>query len=116
MIHVPPDATVYFDGDLTRGQGEVRRFVSPPLDPDGSYTYEIRAVWEENGRTVDRVKKIHVRAGQLNTLDFLALRTRDTRRGENDNPKSNRNGTGDREPTLPPPHPQKEDQNKPPIF
>jgi uncharacterized protein (TIGR03000 family) len=114
MIHVPPDATVYFDGELTRGQGEVRRFESPPLEPDASYTYEIRAVWEENGRTVDRVKKIHVRAGQLNALDFLAL-SRDPR-DETRNPNTDRNRTRDREPTLPPPHPQPRDENKPPTF
>jgi uncharacterized protein (TIGR03000 family) len=116
MIHVPPDATVYFDGELTRGQGEVRRFESPPLDPDGSYTYEIRAVWDENGRTVDRVKKIHVRAGQLNALDFLAPGSPDVRGGETHNPNTNRNRTRDRDPTLPPPHPQRQDQNQPPTL
>jgi uncharacterized protein (TIGR03000 family) len=56
QIHCPPDASVYFDGERTTQQGELRRFVTPPLEPGEDYHYEIRAVWDEDGRRVDRVR------------------------------------------------------------
>jgi uncharacterized protein (TIGR03000 family) len=87
-VHVPPDARVYFSGQPTSQGGEFRQFVSPPLDPSKDYTYEIRAIWTENGRPVDRTRKLDVRNGQVVNIDFL---TPD--RSDQPMPKSDRTDT-----------------------
>jgi uncharacterized protein (TIGR03000 family) len=82
-VHVPSDARVFFDGEQTREQGEFRQFVSPALEPNENYTYEIKASWMENGRPVERTRKLQVRAGQRLNVDFLAMgQGRDTRSNE----------------------------------
>jgi uncharacterized protein (TIGR03000 family) len=70
-VRVPdPDAEVWIEGKATRQQGTRREFISPPLDPDKSYTYEVRARWTENGRTVERIRNVPVRASEAATADF----------------------------------------------
>jgi uncharacterized protein (TIGR03000 family) len=73
-IHVPPHARVFFDGAPTQQPGEFRQFVSPPLEPNRTYTYEIRAAWTENGDTVVHTRELEVRRGQELKIDFLAER------------------------------------------
>ena len=51
----------------------VRRWAprqSPPLTPGQDYTYEVHARWTDDGRTVDRTRKIHVRANALTEVDL----------------------------------------------
>jgi uncharacterized protein (TIGR03000 family) len=119
QIHCPPDATVYFDGERTTQQGELRRFVTPSLEPGQDYHYEIRAVWDENGRRVDRVRKVEVAAGELRNVDFLAIGGRArSERTDYDRDRNhgdyNRDQTRDRDRLAPPPEPI--DRNKPPTF
>src|SRR5262245_41281784 len=71
-IHVPPHARVFFDGAPTWQPGEFRKFVSPPLESNRTYTYEIRAEWTENGGTAEETRKLEVRRGQELKIDFLA--------------------------------------------
>jgi uncharacterized protein (TIGR03000 family) len=71
-VRVPSNAQVWFDGENTQQRGDLRRFVSPPLDPGKTFTYEIKASWTENGRQVERTRKVHVRAGQRLNVDFMA--------------------------------------------
>jgi len=71
-IVVPPDATVWFDGDQTTQTGPAREFVSPPLAPGQTYTYHVRARWTENGRPVEQERDIHVRANQQTIENFVA--------------------------------------------
>jgi uncharacterized protein (TIGR03000 family) len=71
-VHVPKaNAQVFFDGDRTQQTGQTREFMSPPLEPNHTYTYTIRAQWEDNGRPMERTKKITVRAGDHPTVDFM---------------------------------------------
>jgi uncharacterized protein (TIGR03000 family) len=72
-VHVPPDARVFFDGEQTSEQGGFRQFVSPALEPNENYTYEIKASWMENGQPVERTRKFRVRPGQRLDVDFLAM-------------------------------------------
>jgi uncharacterized protein (TIGR03000 family) len=69
-ITVPPDATLWFDGVLTRQTGARRGFVSPPLTPGQNYTYEVHARWTQDGRTVDRTRTIRVRANTQTEADL----------------------------------------------
>jgi len=69
-----PDATarVFFDDSLTQQTGPNREFVTPPLTPDKSYVYTIRATWMENGHEVNRSQDVKVQAGRDTTVDFRA--------------------------------------------
>lgn len=85
-VRVPdPNAEVWIEGQRTQQRGASREFVSPPLNPDKNYTYEIRARWTENGRDVERTKSVPVRANGTATVDFTASdnrsRTDDIDRG-----------------------------------
>lgn len=69
-VSVPADAKIYVNGLPTRSIGEVRRYVSRGLSDGMSYTYEVRAVADRNGETVEETKKVEVRAGQEVELAF----------------------------------------------
>ena len=71
-VRVPPHARVSFEGSRTHYPGEFRHFVSPPLDPNRTYTYEIRSAWTENGGTTERTRNVNVHPGQQVNVDFLA--------------------------------------------
>src|SRR5438876_1020796 len=44
-VLVPPVAQVTVDGKATTSTGPVRYFETPPLAPDKTFTYELRASW-----------------------------------------------------------------------
>jgi uncharacterized protein (TIGR03000 family) len=71
-IRVPSDAQIWFDGDKTSQTGSFRQFVSPQLEPDKTYTYQIRAKWIKDGGSVEQTRTVAVRAGQHVGVDFLA--------------------------------------------
>jgi len=66
-----PDAVVWVDGQRTTPGGLVREFVSPPNDPNREFGYEIRAEWNEGGRTVTRARKVTFFAGDRLTVNLL---------------------------------------------
>ena len=73
-VRVPPDATIWFDGQKTTQTGPVRQFETPALDPGHDYTYSLRVKWNQNGRDVERAREITVHAGDRIGLDFLGAR------------------------------------------
>jgi uncharacterized protein (TIGR03000 family) len=68
-VRVPPGAVIWVDGTQTNGQGVERRFVTPPMAP-GKYYYEVKAVWIEGGRSVERQHHLTFRAGDRVVYDF----------------------------------------------
>jgi uncharacterized protein (TIGR03000 family) len=70
MVRVPADAQLSFDGTPTQQTGPQREFVSPTLTPGQDYTYEIKARWTEDGKTVDRTRTVHVRANDWISVDM----------------------------------------------
>ena len=70
-VEVPTNAEVWFGGHKTNQTGTERLFHSPPLEPKGNYTYEVRARWTENGKVVDLTRNVPVRAGDNASIDFL---------------------------------------------
>jgi uncharacterized protein (TIGR03000 family) len=76
-IMVPADAEVWFDGAKTTQTGPDREFVSPPLRPGQSYSYDVRARWKDGGRDVDRTRHVTFYAGDELTLDFTAGRVQE---------------------------------------
>ena len=69
-IRVPADAQIWVEGNKTTSTGTVRAFQSPPLTPGSSYTYDIRATWNENGREVTQTQKVNVTAGGDSNVVF----------------------------------------------
>ena len=63
-VYLPEDARLFIEGQDTRSQGEMRRFVSPPLPP-GKYIYTIKAIipGPDGPRTVTR--QIDIRPGDF---------------------------------------------------
>lgn len=94
------DARVTFDGSATQQRGMDRVFISSLPNRNKDYTYTIRAAWNEDGRDMNRERKVKVRAGQSVTVDFRADSgndgainrdsNRDTNRDNNRNPDANR--------------------------
>jgi uncharacterized protein (TIGR03000 family) len=71
-VRVPENATVWINGDEATQTGSRREFTSSGHTPGKTYTYTIRARWEEGGKTVDRTQKVPVQGGERRVIDFLA--------------------------------------------
>jgi uncharacterized protein (TIGR03000 family) len=69
-VRLPADAELWFQGVKTSQLGAFRRFVTPPLDPDRNYGYDVRATWTENGRTVTQERHVRINAGDHVVLDL----------------------------------------------
>jgi uncharacterized protein (TIGR03000 family) len=69
-VRVPADAQIWVENQATMQTGAVRNFVSPELVPGRDYLYDIRAVWQQDGHTVQQDRQLTVRAGSNITLDF----------------------------------------------
>jgi uncharacterized protein (TIGR03000 family) len=64
------DAQVWFDNQATTQRGMERLFHSPPLEPNQSFAYTIKARWMENGQAVNRERRVNVQAGRNITVNF----------------------------------------------
>ncbi|HEY8503457.1 MAG TPA: TIGR03000 domain-containing protein [Gemmataceae bacterium] len=72
-LRVPPAAEVWIDGEPMADQtGAVRQFVTPPLDPGKTYTYEVRVRWMAGDQPREQVRTITFRAGDEKSLMILA--------------------------------------------
>jgi len=69
-VLVPTDAEVWFDDIRMQQTGTSRLFVSPVLNPDKNYSYEVKARWTENGKAVERSKTISVQSGKQTVVNF----------------------------------------------
>jgi len=73
QVRVPENAQLFFEGDQTNQTGAMRTFISPALQPNKTYTYEIRARWNDNsGQGMDRSRKVTVQAGRRTFVDFTS--------------------------------------------
>jgi uncharacterized protein (TIGR03000 family) len=65
FAHVPDNAVIWIDDNLTTSQGTLRTFLSPPLTPNKGYTYKVRVAWVEDGKLVSRTHDFPVKAGDV---------------------------------------------------
>jgi uncharacterized protein (TIGR03000 family) len=64
------DAQIWLNGTLMSSQGFERNYSSPPLDLGVNYTYSVKAQWTRDGKPVEQLRDVTVRAGQRSTVDF----------------------------------------------
>jgi uncharacterized protein (TIGR03000 family) len=69
-VNVPEDAKIFVNGQATTSTGSTRQYVSRDLQSGFSYTYEVRAEVVRDGRTIEQVKKVDLRAGQTANVAF----------------------------------------------
>jgi uncharacterized protein (TIGR03000 family) len=70
IVYLPADAQLEVEGKKIQKTGEVRRFVSPPLEVDESYRYTLRATWKKDGQQLEAEREISFRAGQTVEVDL----------------------------------------------
>ncbi len=71
QLAVPENAEIRIDGEMTRQTGAVREFVSPPLTPGQSFTYQISVRYTNAaGKAIEDTRPIHVRANDWFRIDF----------------------------------------------
>jgi uncharacterized protein (TIGR03000 family) len=69
-IFCAPDAELEIHGVKTKQTGEVRTFVSPPLEPGKTYFYTIKIITPESGRNVVRMCTAEVKAGEETVVEL----------------------------------------------
>ena len=70
-LHVPANAQVWFSGDETTQKGADRSYVTPDLDRDRKYAYQIKVRWtDKDGKQLEREKRVPVRAGDRLNVDI----------------------------------------------
>jgi uncharacterized protein (TIGR03000 family) len=70
IVHAPPEAELWFDGNATKQKGPERTFETPPLVPGKSYNYAVRARWTQNGKTVEQFAMATVQPGGQASVQF----------------------------------------------
>jgi len=73
-VRVSPDAEVWFDDQKTSQTGPFRSFITPALNPDQDFVYHVRARWTENGRQMDKTRRIDVHAGDRLVVNLMGRR------------------------------------------
>lgn len=69
-VSVPSDARVFVNGVATSSRGAQRTYVSRGLTSGFKYTYEVRVETERDGKVVEEVKTVQLRAGENADLAF----------------------------------------------
>lgn len=70
VVLADPNATVLFDGRPTTSPGTERFFTTPDLTPGGSYHYQLRATWTQDGKQMTREQTIAVSPGRTSDVIF----------------------------------------------
>ena len=69
-VEVPADAKIFVNGQQTSSTGEIRQYISRNLQPGYNYTYEVRAEMVVDGKTVEEVKTVDLKAGEVAKVAF----------------------------------------------
>ena len=64
------DAQVWVEGVLTKTRGRDRIYVTAPLEKGYAYTYNIRAVWYQEGQEIALDRRVQITPGTARLVDF----------------------------------------------
>jgi uncharacterized protein (TIGR03000 family) len=70
-VRVWPDAEVLLDGRKVSQRGMVRAFATPPLRPGEKHSLDLTVRWTEDGKPVERKRKVELTPGTSVRLDFI---------------------------------------------
>jgi uncharacterized protein (TIGR03000 family) len=73
IVSVPTDAKLYIDDQPMKAGSERRSFSTPNLVEGETYFYEIRVEIMRDGKPINEVRKVNVRAGEVARVDFHEL-------------------------------------------
>jgi uncharacterized protein (TIGR03000 family) len=71
VAHVPENAAIWIQDELTSAKGSLREFVSPPLEANKLYVYSVRVGWIENGKVVSQSNKVSVKPGAIHCVYLM---------------------------------------------
>jgi uncharacterized protein (TIGR03000 family) len=69
-VRIQPDAELWIEGAKTMQTGDVREFISPPIQPGRPYTYEVKVKWMDNGQERTQTRTLKVEPGRLVRVDL----------------------------------------------
>lgn len=69
-VSVPTATKIYVNDKLTKTPGTYRRFKTPAINDGESLTYEVKAVYEQNGKELVQTKVVDLTSGSSKHLDF----------------------------------------------
>ncbi len=70
VVRLPAAASLTIEGEATKQTGPERVFVSPKLKAGKTYTYDLKATWEENGKPKTVTRQAEVAAGKRTVVDL----------------------------------------------
>jgi uncharacterized protein (TIGR03000 family) len=71
VVKLPADARLYANGELLPLTGPVRVFLTPALEPNRTYYYDLKIEVERGGKTVTREQKnVELQAGKVANVTF----------------------------------------------
>src|SRR5262249_36162062 len=70
VVKLPANAELRIGTSATVQTGPERLFISPPLTPGKSYSYQMVAIWKEGGKEKKVTRRVPVKAGETSTVDF----------------------------------------------
>jgi len=70
-VDVPDGALVFVNGAPTRSKGTFRRYVSSGLAPALWHSYEFRVLMTREGKRVEQIQRVWLRAGETKHLVFM---------------------------------------------
>jgi len=72
VIHLPADAKLYANGQLTGLSSSERIFMTPTLEKGRDFQYSLKVEYARNGKTVTDTRNVRVRAGEESFVEFGA--------------------------------------------
>lgn len=70
-VRVPDaNAEVWLSGHKTLSKGVMREFTTKALEPDKSYSAQVRAKWSDQGVQVEQQREVNLTPGDRVTIDF----------------------------------------------
>jgi uncharacterized protein (TIGR03000 family) len=70
IVRLPADARLFAENQLIPLTGAVRVFVTPQLEPDRTYYYELTIEVERGGKTVKNTQNVEMRVGNVSNVLF----------------------------------------------
>jgi uncharacterized protein (TIGR03000 family) len=68
VVRLPVNARLMIEGQPTQSMSGERVFVSPPLEPGKTYSYNLKAEIDRNGEKATTTQSVDVRAGETSRV------------------------------------------------